>query len=298
MIKLEQLGMSNIRSAVMYMVVKGDVEAIRCDMYFNLLENFNIVNCQVLKDLIDAGEPHFDNSFFRNALNIVEKKLAKINLKDGIQPIIYTSTGYENSGIPKELLNRYDNCVSASDLVFISPITVYYKSKDALEKYSISKLKETLSLVNISSTISRPLENEFMILEPSFDRKGGPERLIRALELYEAQTLRQIAESSCPDCPRVFFENEEQKRSLAEYQAKDFVEYLVENADFTIWGEMTDTQKKKWLQIYQGKFDTQWQARENVERLMTNYATLTELEKGFIDSGAADRFILKPKGHL
>lgn len=298
MIRLEQLGMSNIRSAAMFLVVKGEYPASHYEIDFNLMQNCNIVNCQMLKDAIDAGDPHFDKPFFKQVLDIVEKKLEKVNKTPDIEPITYVSTGYSNSGISGELLSKYDRCVNAADLLYVSPVSTYYKTRESLQKYSIYKLKEVLSLSSISSTISKPIENEFMILEPSMDRKGAPERIIRALEFYEAQTLRQVVESSNPECPRVFFDNEVEKRTLAEYQAKEFIEYLVENADITVWGEMTTTQKKKWLDVYRGRYEYQKQVRDNVERIITNYATLSELQKGVIESGAADRFILKPKGHL
>ena len=128
----------------------------------------------------------------------------------------------------------------------------------------------------------------------------GPSRIKKILPLitfYDEQVMRQYQEldnihtlmHTFNQTP-IFYLNKTAKQAIVEEEINDIIMYLLDNTkEELIWGKLSDNQKKLLETATRNKNIT----REHLIQIITNYTTLSELEKGITKTKTLNRFIRK-----
>ena len=75
---------------------------------------------------------------------------------------------------------------------------------------------------------------------------------------------------------------------------KEIIEYLLDNAEQCIWGNLPSSKKIQMLRtIYAVRGEGIIEARRRLVNAISNYTTLSELEQGVVKKRILDRFIVK-----
>ena len=246
---------------------------------YEILSKHDIKDYEMLKRLLNVCDELKDD------LSWVEEKIASANSEEK-ESVIFTFDAYDNSIVDKDTLHVTD-CNNKGDiLLFQSPFVMGGARFNQIKPLTINELKYLCSHLN-----SYSLQNEL-----SEKRSFGKETVsvvADRIKFYEQQVLRQ-AEETTQTGINLFTLNKKEKEIIVEDQVKEIIEYIVDNADTCIWGQLSDTQKNKMIRAaLSTRGEHTQQDKENLINMISNYTTLSELEQGVVKKRTLDRFIIR-----
>ena len=293
MINLEDVSIRNVYKIVYFTYIKNNgVGNFNCP-FLDELKNVDLENCKQLKELIEQRDSKLSDPFLKECLNSIEGDLKKAN-EMGHDPIIYKADGYDRFNLDRQLiekLRKSDKNVCASELLFTSPIMSYSVKKQTLSLETVYSIKQLLEHCIISCTSYKGINALIYCLEHFGLHNVG--LLIKSISFYEEQVIRQLKELDNIFEDNIFEKNYEQKIKIVESQINDLTQYFVDNANICIWGELTESQKRKLMQSVNSKNCLENQIIVNFINMIANYTTLSELEEGIIKTKVINRFIKK-----
>ena len=118
-------------------------------------------------------------------------------------------------------------------------------------------------------------------------------RVVDVVKFYEEQVLRQEKETEERNI-NLFLLNKDAKDEIVESQFKEIIEYLLDNAEQYIWGNLPSTKKIQMLRAISAVRGTGvLEDRRRLVNAISNYTTLNELEQGIVKTRTLDRFIVR-----
>lgn len=136
------------------------------------------------------------------------------------------------------------------------------------------------------------LDNVFITHVHSFG-PSSTRQVVKSVKFYEEQVLRQALETNQRGI-NLFTLNKNEKERIVEEEFNDIVEYLVDNANECVWGELTDSQKRRMLEsTISLRKEEQLKVRRCLIDMISNHTTLSELEQGVVKKRTLDRFIVR-----
>ena len=283
MIKLEHISTERIFN---YAKKFKDIDNTAKTIY-ELFIKYDIKNYQRLKDLLNGQKEEFKfvSYFLKTELYGVELELKNKN-ELGVDPQIFTFETYQNSNIDIETLKLTDNENDGNILLYSCP-TIRGGAR-------INKLK-TMSIAEIKEFASHLTENHFNNVL-SMKRSFGIDtvkRVVDVVKFYEEQVLRQAQETKERGI-NLFLLNKDAKDEIVESQYKEIIEYLLDNADQCIWGNLPSNKKIQMLRTINAvRGEGILEDRRRLVNAISNYTTLSELEQGVVKKRTLNRFIVK-----
>lgn len=255
---------------------------------YEIMKKYNLDNFQKVKDFLDSNSIELNYELIREVmteyLNYVKGKIDEANLIDK-KPEIFTFETYNHSNIDDKTLKITDESNKGNVLLYADPLLTCGRRKNTLKRLSISEIKYLLSHLDDYN-----LENTLANIR-SFGI-GTCDRVVDMITLYEEQVLRQAKETEEREI-NLFTVNKSEKDEVVAEEIKYIAEYLVDNADELIWGELTDTAKKRIMSAILGRSEQGRKNRQLLIDTISNYTTLSELEAGVIKKKTLNRFIVK-----
>ena len=196
-----------------------------------------------------------------------------------VEPIIFDVPVYSD-----ELLNKTDAMVSGDVLVLANPTSATRYLNDLLANNTVAQLKHKMSHVDANFQNYLTRINQMV--------KRAP-KVVSAILMYHEQIERQALETSRRDI-NLFTYMQEEKRELVRKDITDIIVWLLENTkEEFIWGDLSETQKKKFLSAVTRSFKPDIYLRENLIQMIADYTTMSEIEKGLTEGDTLKRFIVK-----
>ena len=256
--------------------------AYAVDIKMFLIRN-GIEDYQALKDFLESGKKVVGREFLEERLQLVEDKLRRDN-DLGLEPQIFTTNGYQN--VDLKSIKKSEGKNKGNILLFKSPAVCHSGKKGKISNLTVHNIKHLLSHVKPDKGTNALLGT----LSGYGDLAG--ERLLLSLNFFEDQITRQARETNEED-RNLFIINQQEKREIVEEGIKGIIEYLVDNSDICIWGELTQVQKRVYLESISGRNSEKHRiVRKNMIDVITNYTTLSEIKDG-VKEKTLDRFIIK-----
>ena len=287
MIKLENISTERL---IGYVNNLSRRDNLMKDIY-NLLVQYEIYDYQKLYDLInnDCIKLNKEILKFLNAEIIeIKRDIELANINDS-KPEIFTYDMYKKTGINKEILKLTDRYNNGDVLLYSNPFVRGGARVNKLKNMSIEEIKHLSSHLSCYN-----LENAF-----TTKRNFGIEtvkRVVDCVKFYEEQVLRQAYdinvgnENAC----NLFMLNKKEKDDIVESQFKEIVEDIVENADVCVWGNLPSSQKIIMIRtMFAVRGEQILEDRQRLINVISNYTTLSELEKGVVKNRTLDRFIVR-----
>ena len=207
------------------------------------------------------------------------------------ESLVYDVNNYEGSTIERNILDNIDKYNSCRSLILSSPTILFsYKKEDALRSISIYDAKKLLSSVTFNK--AKGVQENALVARLPYHRATDGTRIRDAINFYEEQVLRQAGETTCLR-QNLFVLNRETKRDIVLEHYGEIADYFIDGPDEYIWGGFGKSAKLKLHYSKKGKKFENLRIRDNFIRMIADYTTLTELEKGPIKSKALERFIKK-----
>jgi len=219
-------------------------------------------------------------------------KLKKILENYSMQEsLVYRVNNYAGSEFNRYILDFVDKHNSCIDLILRGPtILVSPKKEIVLQDISIYEAKKLISEVVVDKFSSKK-ENALIARLPYFGPKDA--QIFRdAINFYEEQVLRQAQETTCLD-QNLFVLNRDKKSGIILDNYSEIVDYFIDTADVCVWGNLGKSHKLKLNYSKRAKTEETLRIRDKFIRMLADYTTLSELEKGPIKSKVLDRFIIK-----
>lgn len=243
---------------------------------------------------LDSNPGEFNNCLKEldaENLSKLRKALSVTHYKSG--EITFKTNDYENSTIDRSILVKTDKSNDCYDLILNSPTTIVscYK-KDDLRRTSIYDAKRLLEM-SVFNKRRGIVENALTSSLPYFGNKDAI-KFRDAINFYEEQVLRQATETDDLE-QNLFALNKEAKELIVCDNYKEIVDYFNDNAEEFVWGVCSSNAKMVLERSKARKTYQQLRISENLVRIVSNYTTLGELEKGVIKTKVLDRFITKKK---
>lgn len=287
MIKLNAISTSKLYSKILKRY--NNAETLDILEWLNILaifDNNEITDYQRLKDMLEEFKTNKFYRFIRNDLKSVERKVDEANML-GVKPEIYTQEWYKGTNIDDKSLNITDNETMGNVLLISNPLHVPTRQQRKVNLYSIAKIKFLLA------HLQSDLRNEFKFNSGCYSKEDLV-KLIELIKFYEQQVERQakeIQENSPYLLPTNIFDvNNIYKQDIVESQLTEISEYLVDNGNRFIWGNLCDADKLRLLKVIKQPKNY---ARKNFINVISNYTTLSELEEGLVKKRTLDRFIVR-----
>lgn len=231
------------------------------DKFFELAKSNN---CYSVEDLLSLMEcyPQYKYDEVNKRIALLKSIIAKGN-RSRLEPEIYE---YQNNGI--ELVDELNK---ASVLLLDNPTLELQTKYRGLKEYSVAEGKRNLKLTD-----------EFGRNIIGRVRNIGPDSfptIIRALEMYDEQVLRQAELTPKRNC-NLFLKDKKNKNEIVEDSYSDIIMYLIYNTkERTIWGKLTDPQKRIYISSAINSKKRDKIIRNRMIDIISNYTTLPELEK-------------------
>ena len=254
------------------------------EILFKCLIDYNISDYQKLEDFI-MNHPVENINY--DYLELVLKKVKfTINManEEGRNKNVYKFPNYED-----ELLESTDENVYGHQLILVNPIQGYNSSRFLLTEMNIKRIKYLLSHTTPNG------ENALRYI----NRIGNAYvmKVLNAVKFYDEQVKRQL-EYYQYGVTNLFELNQDEKTDeliLGSEPIQYSLDYIVDTAIETIWGPMTDYQKKKIKdmsrKIKNGNFSDK--GFNSIFNIIRDYVTLEECQKGLVKTKAIKRFIIK-----
>ncbi len=197
-----------------------------------------------------------------------------------VKPVIYEIPVYSD-----ESLEYNDKLVKGSSLILNNPTTTNVGLTESLAKISIREIKYRAKYVNVF------FKN--MLESYNYVNSTRAKKVVSALWLYNAQIERQAKEIQRRDVS-LFDYLLEDRRKLVNDQIVNIIDYLLENADKGfVWGELTPTQKKKYISALTNDFIPDMMLKDNLVEYIASNVTFTEADRDLTSDHTLDRFILR-----
>lgn len=253
---------------------------------YDLFVKYDIQDYQKLKDLLNEHKEEF-----KSVSNVLREELYKVELRlkykneNDIEPEIFTFSTYKDSNVDIETLKLTDKSNNGDVLLYCCPTTRGGTRINQLKTMSIEEIKNLAShLTQYSLDNALSLKNCFGI--------DTVKRVVDVIKYYDEQVLRQAQETDEKDI-NLFLLNKEAKDEIVESQYKEIIEYLLDNAEQCIWGNLPPSKKADFLRTINPVRGTGIEYRKRLVNAISNYTTLSELEQGLIKKRTIDRFIVK-----
>ena len=241
---------------------------------YQILVDNNIRDYQQLKDFLESNNQALEISgiryYFNNELRKMEQRIKRANEKE-IEPKIFTFNSYQAKELDDKTINITDERNKGKVLLTSNPL-ILHSGIENIRKLSIAELKHYLSHLD-----SYKFSNEALQI-PKIGSKQI-QLIVDAIRFYDEQIIRQAFETEEKNI-NLFFLNKKAKNEMVEAQLKSIAEYLVDNAQLCVWGNLTPTQKKKIISLALTNNDKK--TRGSLINAISNYTTLSELENGIL----------------
>lgn len=285
MVKLENI-------STVEFIKRAETKGINNELYryiYELLVAYDITDFQKLKDFLESKNPDLNNKhvleILKDCLYGTTGRMYEANEMDK-EIEIYTFDNYKKSNIDDKTLSITDKSNNGEVLLYNVPLLLYGRRKNVLRNLSIAEIKELLGHVEHFD-----FENAFTKIR-SFGTKTG-EKIVSSIDFYEQQVLRQAQETDEREI-NLFTVNKLQKDEIVAAEIKYIVEYLLDNAKELVWGNLTDTQKKRLMTaVLSNRGEQPQKDRIKLIDAISNYTTLSELEQGVIKKKVLNRFIVR-----
>lgn len=255
---------------------------------YEILTLHEVKNYQQLKELYEEelerrkkgiSSPFLDKHIIAGTLYEIKKYIDKCNKISG-------NINFENSDINVLYPFTYnqenvDDNVYSEDLIY-GTIIDYSARKAKLRGYTIYDLKKYLN------------KNQFQY---RFREHGAKQTKIveNSIKFYDEQIERQALYYNpfIHNESDIFYLYQDSKKELVEDQLKEIVEYLTDIANKCIWGNLSDFEKKKFIDLAYKNTRVSNERREKFINTISNYVTIDEAKQGLVKTKAIDRFIIK-----
>ena len=253
---------------------------------YEVFVKYDIRDYQRLKDLLNSQKEEFQSVsyFLKRRLYEVEMELKKKNELD-VEPEIFTFQAYQNSNIDIETLKLTDRENNGNVLLYSCPTIKGGARINILKTLSIDEIK------NLASHLNQYHFNNALSMKRNFGI-DTVKRVADVVKFYEKQVLRQAKETEERDI-NLFLLNKDAKDEIVESQFKEIIEYLLDNAEQCIWGNLTSSKKIQMLRTINAIRGGILEDRRRLVNAISNYTTLSELEQGVVKKRTLDRFIVK-----
>ncbi|MBQ2873273.1 MAG: hypothetical protein IJE89_04680 [Bacilli bacterium] len=288
MIKLENV---STRELLDYYKRSGSKNNLHKYIYA-ILSTANVTNYQELKQLVFSNREELkDSAVMLELMSKLKRVELLITSYDMCfkNPDIFTFDNYDHSDLDSETINVTDGNNKGEILLYSSPFLKGGTIKNAINNLSIAEIKYLLGHVNDIRLVNNLLSKK---------RGFGPDinkQVYDAICFYEDQVLR-CADETLDRGINLFEIDKLEKREIVESEIKDIAMYLIDTADTLVWGDLTDTHKKR---IMTSALST-WGEYTQRDRgilidTISNYTTLSELKDGVVKKKILDRFIIKKR---
>ena len=241
----------------------------------NFIEEHKIDNYQSLYDILLE---YPDDKALLPLSIVLERVASAMNRANNTGKVeeTYPTEGYSKTGIDDYTLFLTDSNVSGKKLIYNPPTYDDSLKKGIISSKNITELKYLLQHTEPNGTCA------FRRIYTRFS-KNNTIKLQSAINFYEQQVIRQYEETHQTGV-NLFTLNYDQKRLLAEEQLSEIISYLIDmKFEKLIWGDFSDSQKYTITKAINP-------CKEIFIDMITNYTTLSELEKGVVRTKAIDRF--------
>ena len=242
------------------------LEAINFTDDHNIKSLFDINSVYNLNDVLYLIKkyPSYDWSSVKRRLKKVFSCVDNANLKFK-EPILYDTKPYLDKSLSYNDKLNYGNV-----LLLPNPSTNLQIKYRELYRYNIDSICSYLKLCdrNGYNYIVKRMRN---IGEDSI------KSIINAISMYREQVYRQSLITKDRDI-NLFTMDLETKKEIVNDKYSDIINYLVYNFDFTIWGELTDAQKKLYLSSVINNKMLDRTIKDRMINCISNYTTLPELD--------------------
>lgn len=254
---------------------------------YELFVKYDIEDYQKLKDLLYSKKEEFQSVsyFLQRRLYEVEMDLKNKNELEA-EPEIFTFQTYQNSNINIETLKLTDRENNGNVLLYSCPTIRGGARINRLKTMSIDEIK------NLASHLSEYNFNNTLSMKRNFGM-DTVKRVVDVVKFYEEQVLRQAKETEERGI-NLFLLNKAAKDEIVESQFKEIIEYLLDNAEQCIWGNLPSSKKIQMLRTINSiRGEGILEDRRRLVNAISNYTTLSELEHGVVKKRTLDRFIVK-----
>ncbi len=245
------------------------------------IDRLHIVTLEDIENFINCNSdslPHFILDYY----NYIKKEIARIENKYVYEPdnILFSDL----SSIDSEDLKVTDKNTLVQDLIISSIVC---------GSWNVSFLAvEKMTIENIRLLFQYKYKDQLLISNFKNMGKKNIETLLKGLNFYEAQILRQSKIEHTPGTD-LFAMDRDKKRQIVEEEVLSYIDYIETCANVCIWGKITDPQKKLMHQAFLNDKELNVSNRERIINTFTNYLTLPELEAGVVKNRTLDRFIIR-----
>lgn len=236
-----------------------------------------IVDYQKLEDFIRKN-PEWKFSKTADHLFMVKERVL-------VQDDEFEGTIYQIPEYSDDSLAYNDSLVFGSSLILNSPSSTNRLFTANLEKMTMAEIKHRLTHLNVY------FKNFFEVYSTMSPAKAR--KVLSALYLYNEQIERQALETSRRDI-NLFTYMYEEKRKIIEKEIIDIIAWFLQNTkEAFIWGDLSETQKKKYLSAMVRDFTPDIYLKENLIDVITNYVSMSEVEEGLTKGDTLKRFVIK-----
>lgn len=203
---------------------------------------------------------------------------------------LFQPCDYKNILIDRNILDSIDKAVTGDRLIFNNPLTATSIKNIRLGKLNIYQIKRLLKYA-VYNKNSREFQNALAFKIKNFT-KDDIKRVLVALDFYEQQIVRLMSENIVDK--NLFFSNQSKREMLVQEQLREIVEYILDNANETVWGNISNSQRKLLLSFFSSRGGRiSENTKNNFIQEIVDYTTLSELESGIVKTKTIDRFIVK-----
>lgn len=257
---------------------------------YELLTRNNIRNYQELKALLENKLFLSDSFGVVESLNFQLKKVQtklKEAIDNGRDLRVYTFDDYGLDVLDGDTLRVTEKETRGGVLLFKNPIYPICFIEEKLDNFSISQIKDMLGYLN-----DRNLNNELNVNVQGLGQYRM-QKFLASIKFYEEQVIRQAKDTTLRGVD-LFSLNKELKRKIVEEQIGEIANYFLKNASVCVWGDLNDFQKRKIMEaVFLYKNDSSQMIKNRLIDVISNYTTLSELEKGVVKQRTLDRFIVR-----
>lgn len=250
--------------------------------YLSGKERFEL-NLNVITNYYELGEflrknPQWENSDISKKYFILVDKIN--SLPSSFIPNIYNIPIYEDYG-----LHYNDKLVFGSSLILESPTSTNRYLSEVLKDVTIEKIKFGMTHVDFY------LKNCFEHMRYMHGRNAV--KVLKGLEMYNQQIERQAQETSRRDI-NLFDYMLEERKARVNKEITEIIVWLIQNtSEKFVWGELTETQKKKYISAITRDFLPDLFLKNNLIDIIARYVTMSEVEEGLTKGETLKRFIIK-----
>lgn len=254
---------------------------------YDLFVKYDIIDFQKLKDLMTEQKQEFESVSYalRRELYGVEFLLKEKN-ELGIEPEIFTFDRYQSSKVDIQTLQFTDQENYGDILLYSCPTIRGGARINRLKPMSIEEIKylaSHLSQYHFDNSLSTRITFGIDTVK----------RVVECIKYYEEQVLRQAQETEERGI-NLFLLNKEEKDEIVESQYKEIIEYILDNAEKCIWGNLPSSKKIQMLRTINAiRGYGILEDRRRLVNAISNYTTLGELKQGVVKKRTLDRFIVK-----